>query len=201
MAHVQVQGEAAPDQIIRALRYFNGRETGADIIVIIRGGGSADDLSAFNDELLVREIAGSRIPTVVGVGHEIDESLADLAADVRAATPSNAAQLVVPDRSEMIRATRGRVQSLLPRMDRIIIQQRSQLQVTVESILSMIEGRVQQYSDELAHTKRVMAELDPSRVLERGYAILRGSHNVGETIAIETKHDIIKAEVQHVSKK
>ncbi len=201
VAHVQVQGEAAPDQIIRALKYFNSREAVADIIVIIRGGGSADDLSAFNDELLVREIAASRIPTVVGVGHEIDESLADLAADVRAATPSNAAQLVVPDRHEIIRATRGRVQSLLPRMDRIIIQQREQLRETVESILTAIDGRVQRYSEELLQTKRVIAELDPSRVLQRGYAILRGSRTVGETIAIETERDIIKAEVVHVSKK
>ncbi|MBI3889811.1 exodeoxyribonuclease VII large subunit [Candidatus Saccharibacteria bacterium] len=201
VAHVQVQGEAAPDQIIRALKYFNSRETVADIIVIIRGGGSADDLSAFNDELLVREIAASRIPTVVGVGHEIDESLADLAADVRAATPSNAAQLVVPDRHEIIRATRSRVQSLLPRMDRIIIQQREQTHETIERMLESIDSRVQKYSDELVQTRRVIAELDPKRVLDRGYAILRGSKKIGETIAIETDHDIIKAEVLHVSKK
>src|SRR5665648_4350 len=99
VANVQVQGDSAPDQIIRAINYFNQQELLPEIIVIIRGGGSADDLSTFNDEPLVRAIASSRIPTLVGVGHEIDESLADLAADVRAATPSNAAQILVPDLS------------------------------------------------------------------------------------------------------
>src|SRR5690606_7756374 len=87
VAHVKVQGDEAADQIIRALRYFNAKEILPEVIVIIRGGGSLDDLSAFNDELLVREIASSRIPTLVGVGHETDTTLSDLAADVRAATP------------------------------------------------------------------------------------------------------------------
>ena len=90
VAQVQVQGADAPDQMIRALRYFNSQETVPQVIVIIRGGGSADDLSAFNDELLVREIATSRVPTLVGVGHEVDTSLADLAADVRAAEAKGA---------------------------------------------------------------------------------------------------------------
>jgi exodeoxyribonuclease VII large subunit len=72
------------------------KKTLPEVIVIIRGGGSADDLSTFNDEPLVRAVAGSRIPTLVGVGHETDQSLADMVADVRAATPSNAAQILVP---------------------------------------------------------------------------------------------------------
>src|SRR4029077_13795397 len=112
VAAVQVQGVSAPDQIIRALRYFNSQEELPEVVVIVRGGGSADDLSAFNDELLAREIAASRIPTLVGVGHEVDVSLADMAADVRAATPSNAAQILVPDRQEIIRSTQARVQSI-----------------------------------------------------------------------------------------
>jgi exodeoxyribonuclease VII large subunit len=114
VAHVQVQGATAPDQIIRALQYFNMREELPQVVVIVRGGGSADDLSAFNDEQLVREIAASRIPTLVGVGHEIDMSLADMVADVRAATPSNAAQILTPDRNEIVRTVRRRVEALLP---------------------------------------------------------------------------------------
>lgn len=100
VAHVQVQGTVAPDQIIRAINYFGEEEVLPEVLVIIRGGGSADDLAAFNDEPLVRAIAGSRIPTIVGVGHEVDVTLADMVADVRAATPSNAAQIVVPDKRE-----------------------------------------------------------------------------------------------------
>ena len=201
VAHVQVQGEAAPDQMIRALKYFNSREVLPEVIVIIRGGGSADDLSAFNDELLVREIAASRVPTVVGVGHEIDESLADMAADVRAATPSNAAQLVVPDRQEMIRMTRSRVQSLLPRMERILADTRSQVRMAVEQAMGSIEARLDEQLQSLARTRRLLAELDPQRVLERGYAVIRGSAQVGSQITIETKRDIITAEVKDVREK
>ena len=201
VAHVQVQGEAAPDQMIRALKYFNSREVLPEVIVIIRGGGSADDLSAFNDELLVREIAASRVPTVVGVGHEIDESLADMAADVRAATPSNAAQLVVPDRQEMIRMTRSKVQSLLPRMERILADTRSQVRMAVEQAMGSIEARLDEQLQSLARTRRLLAELDPQRVLERGYAVIRGSAQVGSQITIETKRDIITAEVKDVREK
>ena len=97
VAHTQVQGMEAPDQIIRALQYFNERGE-VEVIAILRGGGSADDLAAFNDEKLVRAIAASKIPVITGVGHEVDESLADLAADKRASTPSNAAEMLTKDR-------------------------------------------------------------------------------------------------------
>lgn len=201
VAHVQVQGDAAPDQIIRALKYFNSREILPEVIVIVRGGGSADDLSAFNDELLVREIAASRVPTVVGVGHEIDESLSDLVADVRAATPSNAAQLVVPDRQEIIRATRSRVESLLPRMDRIIGDQRRDIHAMIDDAMNSIEHQVQHRIDSLGRTRQLLAELDPNRVLERGYALLRGEAKVGNILSIETKRNIIEAEVRNVTEK
>ena len=100
VAHTQVQGLDAPDQIIRALQYFNERGE-VQMIAILRGGGSADDLSCFNDEALVRAIAASKIPVITGIGHEVDESLSDLAADVRASTPSNAAEMLTKDKIEV----------------------------------------------------------------------------------------------------
>lgn len=103
--NTQVQGLAAVDQIIRALDYFNQRGN-VDVIAILRGGGSADDLAVFNDEQLVRAVAASRLPVITGIGHEIDESLADLAADVRASTPSNAAERLTPDRAVALRQVR-----------------------------------------------------------------------------------------------
>jgi exodeoxyribonuclease VII large subunit len=103
LADVQVQGAPAPLQIVNAIQYFNQLATPVDVLVIIRGGGSLEDLAAFNDETVARSIAASRTPTIVGVGHEVDVSLADLAADRRAATPTDAARLVVPDRAEMSR--------------------------------------------------------------------------------------------------
>jgi exodeoxyribonuclease VII large subunit len=96
LAAAQVQGPGAPDSIRRALRMLQ-RVANVDVIVIGRGGGSSDDLLAFNDELVVREVAACRVPIVSAVGHEVDITLVDFAADARAATPSQAAEMIVPD--------------------------------------------------------------------------------------------------------
>src|SRR5664279_1820868 len=90
-----VQGAAAPGEIVRALAAFSRIVDSADVVILARGGGSSDDLAAFNDEAVVRAIAASRAPVISAVGHEVDVPLADLAADLRAATPSQAAELVV----------------------------------------------------------------------------------------------------------
>ncbi len=201
VAHVQVQGEAAPDQMIRAIKYFNEQEKLPEVLVIIRGGGSADDLSAFNDELLAREIAGSRIPTLVGVGHEVDESLADMVADVRAATPSNAAQLVVPDRQEMIRWTRQKVVGIVPRLEQTVQYQQDMIRRRLEGCAVTIDRRWQQYDERLASTRRLLIELNPTQALRRGYVIVRGARSVGSVIEIETATELMKAEVTHVDSK
>lgn len=201
VAHVQVQGTTAPDQIIRALEYFNQLEILPEVIVIIRGGGSADDLSAFNDELLVRAIASSRVPTLVGVGHEIDESLADLAADVRAATPSNAAQIIVPDRMELIRAAHIQVQSLLPRMLQAIDQYKNTVRGLLGQTLQTIERALDERVRDFTSIRTVLAQLDPHTVLARGYAIVRGLQKVGATIEIETNAAILKADIKDIHEK
>jgi exodeoxyribonuclease VII large subunit len=100
---VSVQGTQAPAEIISMLQ-LAGRRTECDVLILARGGGSLEDLWAFNDEQLARAIAASPIPIVSGVGHEIDFTIADLAADVRAPTPSAAAELVVPDAGEWLAA-------------------------------------------------------------------------------------------------
>ncbi|HJP80844.1 MAG TPA: exodeoxyribonuclease VII large subunit [Candidatus Saccharimonadales bacterium] len=201
VAHVQVQGADAPDQIIRALRYFNEREELPEVIVIVRGGGSADDLSAFNDELLVREIAASRVPTLVGVGHEVDVSLADMAADVRAATPSNAAQLLVPDRQDVIRRVQSRVGILLPRVERVVDMHLREVELSMAKAFTRIERRHEDTERRLESLRQVLSELNPRRVLERGYALVRGDIAPGEIIEIEKQTTLIKAEVLNVSKK
>jgi exodeoxyribonuclease VII large subunit len=201
VASVQVQGESAPDQIIKALKYFNSREELPEVIVIIRGGGSADDLSAFNDELLVREIATSRVPTLVGVGHQVDISLADMVADVRAATPSNAAQILVPDRSEVIRAVRRQVQSLLPRTEQAVDARLTDIRQQLGEAIRAIDRRYARNEDQLEALRRVLAELDPRKVLARGYALIRGEIAPGKVIEIEKSDIVIAAEVQHVSKR
>lgn len=101
--HVQVQGGRAVNDIVKAFEWFNtvGFQEGVQSIALIRGGGSLEDLQAFNSEQVARAVFGSRIPVVCGVGHERDESLADYASDVRAATPTHAASIIVPDREEI----------------------------------------------------------------------------------------------------
>ena len=97
---VTVQGEHAGSEIAAAIALVNNH-TDADVMIVARGGGSAEDLWCFNDEAIVRAVAASRIPVVSGVGHEIDVTLCDLASDVRASTPSNAAEIVFPDVREL----------------------------------------------------------------------------------------------------
>jgi exodeoxyribonuclease VII large subunit len=113
LAPVRVQGEGAAAEIASAIERFN-RVRGADLLIVGRGGGSLEDLWAFNEERVVRAVAASAIPVISAVGHEADVTLADLAADVRAATPSNAGELAVPDRREARRhleALRRRLES------------------------------------------------------------------------------------------
>jgi exodeoxyribonuclease VII large subunit len=105
LAPALVQGEGAPESLVVAIERLQ-RYPGLDVVIIGRGGGSGDDLMAFNDERVVRCIASCRVPVVSAIGHETDVSLADLAADVRAATPSQAAELAVPDSEARRRAIR-----------------------------------------------------------------------------------------------
>lgn len=104
-AHVHVQGQHAVSDILGAFERFNQLDEAnrPDVLVLTRGGGSLEDLHAFNDEQIARAIFTSKIPVVVGVGHERDESLADFVADIRASTPSNAAERVVPDKDDIRR--------------------------------------------------------------------------------------------------
>lgn len=201
VAHVQVQGREAPDQIIRALQHFNMQKDPAEVVVLIRGGGSVDDLSAFNDELLVREIAKSRIPTLVGVGHETDTTLADLVADIRAATPSNAAQLIVPDKHEVIKLMYSRLATTSGELSKEIERNRKEVAGKLESALVSIKNREDLYLSHLAHKRQILAELDPRKVLQRGYALVRGVLREGETIEIEMNRYNAKAEVIHVESK
>lgn len=200
VANVQVQGEAAPGQIIAAIRYFNEQEQPPEVLVIIRGGGSADDLSAFNDEQLVRAIAASRIPTLVGVGHEVDVTLADMAADVRAATPSNAAQIIVPDRREYAAAVRRQMMQAITRFDANIDAAAHEVRRLVSSGLEAFDRQIDKALWQAQRNRQVLAAYDPQAVLARGYAIVRGEADIGSEITIQQHKQTITAEVKHVAK-
>jgi exodeoxyribonuclease VII large subunit len=201
VAHTQVQGIPAPDQMIRAIRYFNSLEVLPEVLIIIRGGGSAEDLSTFNDEPLVRAIAESRIPTLVGVGHEVDHTLADMVSDVRAATPTNAAQILVPDKAEIIRGARAQAQFVGNLLTQAIDNYARQTKDALEAAFMRIQQKLDDRFEQLGVLRVVIAQLNPDNVLRRGYALLRGEQKIGATLEIETLNHIIKTEVQDVRSK
>lgn len=193
--HSLVQGEQAPDQLIAALEYINELPEPPEVVVLLRGGGSADDLAAFNDEKLVRAIASSRIPTLVGVGHEIDVTLSDLVADVRASTPSNAAQLLLPEREVISRRIRELQQGLLPRMRQVLQLRQAHVAALMRAGKDSIELAVEEKERSVANLQLLLDSYNPQRILARGYAIIRGEKSVGGRIAVETDRENIIAEV------
>jgi len=195
LAPTLVQGEEAPPQIIAALRALNARED-IDVILLARGGGSLEELWAFNDERVARAVAASRIPVVCGVGHETDFSLADFAADRRAPTPSAAAELATPDRAELagqvrtlrarlVRALeadlarrRGRVQEQVRVLRRLspalrLSQARQRLDDLTERAGRAIRHQIAVRRERLAGLAGRLEGVSPLATLERGYAIVR----------------------------
>jgi len=190
-----VQGDEAPPQIVAAIQALN-EHTDVDVIIVARGGGSLEELWAFNDERVARAIVASRVPVISGVGHEIDFTIADFAADVRAPTPSAAAELAVPDRAELQVAVRGQQMRLAAALQKRLAWHRQLLDHLIQDLcrcspLGRIES-LRQRVDELfqasslhlrhfltLHRERVsgltgrLATLSPFATLERGYAIVR----------------------------
>ena len=197
VAHTQVQGLDAPDQIIRALKYFNERNN-VQMIAILRGGGSVDDLAAFNDEELVRAVAASKIPVITGIGHEVDESLCDLAADVRASTPSNAAEMLTPDRENM----KWAITMIVNELFRVIINRAEDFKKDsveiVAQIRNVINMKIVDFRKILSNQIKMLVALNPEKVLKQGYAILNGKISPGNVVKITTYDKEIKAEVKEV---
>lgn len=175
-AHTQVQGLDAPEQIIRALKYFNER-TDVDAIILIRGGGSKDDLACFNDETLVRAVASSKIPVVCGIGHEVDESLCDLACDVRASTPSNAAELITRDRKS------------------------EKIAEKVRMIYDKILTEIRILESELSQKSRILEMMNPENILKQGYAIMSGDITINSVVKITTFENEIEAEIKKIKER
>ena len=190
---VRVQGVEAPPEIVGAIRYAN-RWNIADVIITGRGGGSMEDLWAFNDERVARAIYASDIPVISAVGHEPDVTISDFVADLRAATPSNAAEIAVPDREELARWLRGaeermaqsqtaRLDALRKRLETLASKRCMTDQMAYVQDKRMELVHVQQRLGDLAemqlHKKRqkfstLAASLDamsPLKVLGRGYAM------------------------------
>lgn len=199
VAHTQVQGMAASDQIIRAIDFLNSQSELPDVIAIIRGGGSADDLAVFNDEKLVRAVANSRVPIITGIGHEIDQSLCDLAADFAASTPSNVAQILTPNKFDEMRFLRSKIL----RTNDLLLSKIAELKKTNREKNQEIRDRILQnildQKREIQAKKRILESYNPQNILAKGYALISGEIATGKEITIKTIDKTITAEVKNVN--
>ena len=195
-----VQGAEAPATIVAGIRYFNrlsseaaGISWAADLLIVARGGGSFEDLFCFNDEALVREVAASKIPTISAVGHETDFTLCDFAADVRAGTPSIAAEIAVPILSDLktqvadlelrlAASLRARGEFFAQRVDQLsdalgatltVAQARAErrLERVRPRLLPALKLHLQRAESRLANAETKLKAYSPYGVLERGYSL------------------------------
>ena len=169
----RVQGEGAVEELVRALRLVN-RLRRVDLCILGRGGGAREDLAAFNTEAVCRALADVRVPTVSAVGHEVDISLTDLVADVRAATPSAAAELAVPDRRDVLRLVddlSGRLAAGLTARTRLAS---ARLARTADRLQAAVQVSLQRRRNQADRLAVQLDALSPLRVLGRGYAVARG---------------------------
>jgi exodeoxyribonuclease VII large subunit len=195
LAPVKVQGQGAGEEIAAAIRAFN-KEGTVDVLVVGRGGGSLEDLWAFNEEVVARAIFASRIPVVSAVGHEVDFTVADFVADVRAPTPSAAMEVILPNRDDVVEYLAGikrrltarkieQVRSLRQRLNSLAghwalrqpvhlvhmsTQRLDEIQTRLESALSNVV-KDKQYA--LERVRELLTLFHPQAILERGYAVVR----------------------------
>ena len=190
----RVQGAEAAAEIAAAIDRLNQRMAGLDLIIVGRGGGSLEDLWAFNEEVVARAIHRSAIPIVSAVGHEIDFSISDFVADVRAATPTEAGEIVVPDRAEVLESVRGLARRMALGLRRALARDRQRVEALGARYVfrrpeAMLRERAQRADDlfermrtALSHRLALLREtmegasrrleaLSPLKVLERGYSL------------------------------
>ena len=194
---VGVQGEAAGPQIVAAVAQLNALAQPPEVLVLTRGGGSADDLAIFSSEPVVLAVAGSRVPTLVAIGHEVDVSLSELAADRRASTPSNAAELLVPDRRAAAELHARQRQHLAEAVARHMHNQRASLGLHRRTLMGSVAQLLQMARTRLNLDRQLLEAYNPQAALRRGYALIRAGTpdgppvtagaalRSGQTLAIE----------------
>ncbi len=215
LAAAAVQGEEAPPALVKAIERLN-RDRSVDVIILARGGGSLEDLWAFNDERVVRAVAASEIPIVTGVGHEVDFTLCDFAADLRAPTPTAAAELSTPDREDLraeLEALKSRLGFALERdvmyfwADLLEIKHklsqlspmwlvrndRQRLDEMVKRMQTATHNQLKLRRGSVSASTGKLTTLNPYAVLQRGYAIVSDHQgkvvsNVGQVKKFDQIH-------------
>jgi len=207
-----VQGDNAPASLVKALQNANKDEE-FELIIISRGGGSREDLSAFNDEQLAREVYRSKIPVVSAVGHEIDTSLVDLVADLRVPTPSAVAEMIFPDIKELLSELRTQLlllnqnlqyclnnyqlnlnlssDRLSARLKSFNDQLKTKLNNSLHKLLHEITSSCNYYKMSFKELNGRLSDLNPLNILERGYTITRCNEHSIKTIQGLKNNDII----------
>ena len=203
LAPTAVQGPDAAPRIAAAIETLN-QEPGIDVIIVARGGGSLEDLWAFNEEAVARAVFGSRLPVVSGVGHETDTTICDFVADLRAPTPSAAAELVAPDRTEVsvrlsvaagalisqlqaqtdegragVVQAAGRIERAAPDLNR----ERQRTDDLTRSAQAAVEELLGRFQKGMHGFRLALRSLDPYATLQRGYALVQRDGHVVESVA------------------
>jgi exodeoxyribonuclease VII large subunit len=225
----QVQGDVAAGQIVKSIESINQSADKIDLLAIVRGGGSLEDLQSFNDETVVRAVAGSRTPTITGVGHESDTTLIDYVSDFRASTPTNAAQVAVPDWQQVVaeisyvrEQLADTIQSSIDEKYRRAVNSlrvierlggTGQIKEQIQHMKMLISDRekhiISDNINEIKHYQSILQALDPRTVLKRGYAIARINNmttngvgvKVGDELTLEFENVNLKSEVKDVQDK
>ncbi|HXG51323.1 MAG TPA: exodeoxyribonuclease VII large subunit [candidate division Zixibacteria bacterium] len=212
---VRVQGDGAAAEIAAAIREL-GAHGGVDVMIVGRGGGSVEDLWAFNEEIVARAIAASPVPVVSAVGHEIDFTIADFVADLRAPTPTAAAQMVIPRRADLaerlgaleiqllrcmraeVAAARERCDALARRLSdpgRKLRENQQRLDEAALDLVRSFRERLRRSRERLAHAAGRLDALSPLAVLQRGYAI---AHRLPEERIIKDSASLSRGDLLRV---
>lgn len=215
LSPAQVQGEIAPASIVKAIKRVE-RDGRAQLLILSRGGGASEDLACFNDERVVRAIADCSIPVIAGIGHQRDESLADLVADVCAHTPTAAAELAVPELislysehqqrklaltqavNAVLETSGKRLQQLQERLQRLPLnrqlkQEKQDITKLRQQLVQATSRRFRQATQHCEFLQEKLVTLDPGNVLKRGYALVRLQDG---SIARSTANLVVGQELQ-----
>lgn len=207
VAHAAVQGEGAPLELCAALERV-ARWGGADLVIVGRGGGSREDLRAFDDERVARAVAHCPVPTISAVGHEVDITLCDLVADLRAATPSAAAEAAVLSREELVLELRGQRQRLLAAMDGCLHEPRRRAMIAAHELTRAAKQSIHGRRTTLTALAGRLDALSPLATIGRGYTVAtddRGhtlastaDFRAGESFSLRLRDGMVDAVTQSV---
>jgi exodeoxyribonuclease VII large subunit len=182
VAGARVQGEGAAESVARGIERLNAHG-GVDVIVVARGGGSMEDLWCFNEERVVRAVAASAAPVVSAVGHETDFTLCDFAADLRASTPTAAAETLSPDAGDLLAWTAEQEARLVRALQDLVPDLQQGLDERLERAEAAMRRRVAREGDLLAQRAGRLQSLSPLAVLARGYAVARREGTIVRGVA------------------